>query len=68
MLRTELHERFDGARHIVFAVIHVRDVEQAQRNAEVAIQGGAHGVLLINHDFSVEQFLPIVRIVRKVQP
>ena len=54
--------------HIVLAVVHVLDAEQAIRNANVARKGGAHGVLLINHDFGMEKFIPIVRSVRKAIP
>jgi hypothetical protein len=72
MLRDELRFYFGientSETHIVLAVVHVLDSEQAIRNCELATKGGAHGVLLINHDFSAERFIPIVRAVRQALP
>jgi len=49
-------------------VIHVLDVEQTSKNIDIAMAAGVPGVFLINHDFSVEEFLPIVRETRKRYP
>lgn len=49
-------------------VIHVLDVEQTTNNIDIAIDAGVAGIFLINHDFSVEQFLPIVRTIRVRYP
>lgn len=49
-------------------VIHVLDEKQASENIDIAINAGVAGVFLINHDFAVEQFLPIVRAVRARYP
>ena len=59
--RWAFRKAFGGAGQAVLPVIHVLDAEQACRNAGIAIAAGAAGVFLINHDFSVERFLPIVR-------
>ncbi len=45
-------------------VIHTLDEEQVRRNIEIAIGEGAQGVFLINHDFGLEPFLPLVRAAR----
>lgn len=53
---------------MVLPVIHVLDNEQAERNTAIARHAGCPGVFLINHDFPVEQFLPIIRHVRQQFP
>ncbi len=52
----------------VLPVIHVLDQEQASRNIRIALQEGAVGVFLINHDFDMETFLPIIRAIRLEYP
>ncbi len=42
-------------------VIHVQDVAQIQRNIRLCISEGAQGIFLINHDFDVDTFLPMLR-------
>ena len=42
-------------------VVHVVDDEQIARNLEIIIGEGAQGVFLINHDFGVDEFLPLIR-------
>lgn len=52
----------------VFPVIHVLSSEQTIRNVNIAIEEGCPGVFLINHDFEIEPFLPIIREVRQKFP
>ncbi len=68
MKRAEFYELFNSAGPVVLPVIHVRDNEQAGRNAGIAAGEGAAGVFLINHDFGIEPFLPIIRHVRDKFP
>ncbi len=49
-------------------VIHVLDNAQAERNVRILVGEGAGGCFLINHDFAVEQFLPIIAHVRQRFP
>jgi len=49
-------------------VIHVLDNLQTERNITIAMEAGCPGVFLINHDFSVEQFLPVIRHARQCFP
>jgi len=49
-------------------VIHVLNNEQAELNTRLAIEGGCSGVFLINHDFGVDEFLPIIKHVRMIFP
>ena len=68
MNRADFHQRFDCRGPVVIPVIHVLDVEQTARNIDIALDAGVIGVFLINHDFPVDQFLPIVRSVRALYP
>ena len=62
--RSEFHKLFKSPGPVVLPVIHVLDETQTARNVELSVSSGAAGVFLINHDFGVEQFLPIIRHVR----
>jgi predicted TIM-barrel enzyme len=66
--RWAFRKAFRGVGPAVTPVIHVLDTDQACRNAEIAIQAGAAGVFLINHDFPKEDLLPILREVRSRWP
>jgi uncharacterized protein len=68
MQRDAFHKLFKAPGPVVLPVIHVLDAAQAIANAGIAISSGAAGVFLINHDFPVEPFLPIIRAVRARYP
>ena len=68
MDRSEFHKLFKCVGPAVLPVIHVLDLEQTRRNVRVALQEGAPGVLLINHDFAVGLLLPIIKQVRTEFP
>jgi adenine phosphoribosyltransferase len=68
MNRTRLREYFKSSGPVVLPVIHVLDIEQTSRNVDIAINEGAAGVFLINHDFEIERFLPIIRSIRSTYP
>lgn len=68
MNRIEFHRMFNSSGPVVTPVIHVLDVEQTSRNIDIAMNAGVAGIFLINHDFSVEKFLPIVRTIRGLYP
>ncbi len=59
---------FNTAGPVVTPVIHVLDVAQTSQNIDIAVDAGVAGVFLINHDFAVEPFLPIVRTIREQYP
>ena len=44
------------------------DHEQTSRNVGIAIDQRAAGVFLINHDFEVDRFLPIIHSIRSAYP
>ncbi len=64
MDRVSLHKLFKSPGPVVIPVVHVLDIAQTERNLRIVIGEGAAGAFLINHDFSVERFLPIVREIR----
>ena len=68
MDRIAFRKMFKSLGPAVLPVIHVLDEEQAFRNVRVAMEEGAAGVFLINHDFPREQLIPIVRRARERYP
>lgn len=68
MNRTDFHKLFKSPGPVVLPVIHVLDTPRTIANVEVLLKAGAAGCFLINHDFAVDQFLPIIRDVRKRYP
>lgn len=68
MDRNDFHDLFKSPGPVVLPVIHVLDTVRTIRNIEIVQNAGAPGCFLINHDFGVDEFLPIVREVRKEFP
>lgn len=68
MNREQFRNSFNTKGLVVLPVIHVLDNIQTERNITYAKEAGCPGVFLINHDFSVEQFLPIIRHSREQFP
>jgi predicted TIM-barrel enzyme len=53
---------------LVTPVTHVIDANQALRNLDVIDAAGCPGAFLINHDFPVDAFLPILKEIRAARP
>lgn len=68
MKRHEFRKLFKSVGPAVLPVIHVTDNAQAERNVRILVEEGAPGCFLINHDFGVERFLPIIAHVRQRFP
>ena len=68
MNRDEFHKLFKAPGPVVLPVIHVLDTKQTDENIRVLIGEGAAGVFLINHDFGVDGFTPILRETRAAWP
>jgi predicted TIM-barrel enzyme len=68
MNRTDFHKLFKSPGPVVLPVVHVLDHAQTARNVRIALHAGAPGVLLINHDITVEEFLPVIRSIRQQFP
>ena len=68
MTRAEFHKLFKAPGPVVLPVIHVLETERTLANIDLVIAHGAAGCFLINHDFDVDRFLPILREVRAACP
>lgn len=68
MKRHEFRKLFKSVGPAVLPVIHVTDSAQAIRNVRILVEEGAPGCFLINHDFGIEPFLPIIADVRSRFP
>ncbi|MEM1346325.1 MAG: adenine phosphoribosyltransferase, partial [Pseudomonadota bacterium] len=53
---------------VVLPVVHVRDTAQTLANLDTAFAASAPGAFLINHDFGVQAFLPLIRTARTAFP
>ena len=68
MKREIFHKEFKVIGPAVLPVIHVQDQIQINRNIDLVVECGAQGVFLINHDFGVSDFLPLIRACRRDHP
>lgn len=68
MKRHDFRKLFKCVGPAVLPVIHVTDNEQATRNVRILVEEGAPGCFLINHDFGIDRFLPIIAHVRASFP
>lgn len=68
MNRLEFRKLFNSTGPVILPVIHVLDKRQVERNVQVLLGEGAQGCFLINHDFGIDQFLPIIEETRRRFP
>lgn len=68
MSRRTFEQAFPKGRPVVTPVIHVQEAAQALRNLDMLDGAGCPGAFLINHDFAMEPFLPILREIRAARP
>ena len=68
MNRTEFHRHFGSNNVIVLPVIHVLNHRQTALNIDKLISERVSGCFLINHDFKINRFLPIIRSIRRIYP
>ncbi|MEL6128148.1 MAG: adenine phosphoribosyltransferase [Pseudomonadota bacterium] len=68
MNRADFRALFDTPGPVVLPVIHAVDAARTLANIDVLACEGARGCFLINHDFDVDTFLPIIRAVRQARP
>jgi uncharacterized protein len=59
---------FFSKKHNLFPVVHIVELNQACRNAEIAFKSGADGIFLINHDSPTSNLLDCYNAVRKANP
>ena len=68
MQRSDLTAAFGMPGPYLFPVIHVLETQQVLDNIQACAGVPVSGFFLINHDFGVDPFLPIVREVRQAHP
>lgn len=68
MQRSEFHDRFDSPGPVILPVIHVLDEALTATNIDRVADAGLKGCFLINHDFGIEPFLPIIEAIRTRYP
>jgi predicted TIM-barrel enzyme len=68
MNRTTFHKLFKSPGPAVLPVIHVLDTIRTLENVRIVVGEGAQGCFLINHDFDIEPFVPIIEGVRAAFP
>ena len=68
MNRSEFHRFFGSDAPVILPVIHVLTHDQVASNIDKLIAAGIRGCFLINHDFDVATFLPIIRTIREQYP
>jgi predicted TIM-barrel enzyme len=66
--RAEFHDFFENSGPIILPVIHVINKTQTAININKLINANIKGCFLINHDFDLETFLPIIRSIRSDYP
>ena len=64
MKRSEFHDFFGSNAPVILPVIHVINQDQTASNIYKLIEAGISGCFLINHDFDMDRFLPIIRSIR----
>ncbi len=68
MAKPDLKKLLKGSAPVVTPVVHVLDAAQALTNLQAIAKAGCPGAFLINHDFPMEPFLPILREIRTAEP
>lgn len=68
MQRSDFKRMFSSEGPVVLPVIHVLSVSQVERNIDVLMSAGVRSCFLINHDFGIDRFLPILEEIRSTFP
>ena len=66
--RADFHKKFKSPGPVILPVIHVLDDPQTAANIDHIIDAGLNGCFLINHDFGIEAFLPVLEAIRGRYP
>ena len=64
MQRADFHEIFQCSGPVILPVIHVLDDARIAANIDHIIDAGLKGCFLINHDFGIDAFLPVLEAIR----
>ena len=68
MQRADFHEIFQCSGPVILPVIHVLDDARTAANIDHIIDAGLKGCFLINHDFGIDAFLPVLEAIRGRYP
>ena len=68
MQRVDFHKLFQCSGPVILPVIHVLDDAQTAANIDHIIDAGLKGCFLINHDFGIDAFLPVLEAIRGRYP
>ena len=64
MQRADFHKIFQCSGPVILPVIHVLDDARTAANIDHIIDAGLKGCFLINHDFGIDAFLPVLEAIR----
>ena len=68
MQRADFHKIFQSSGPVILPVIHVLDDARTAANIDHIIDAGLKGCFLINHDFGIDAFLPVLEAIRGRYP
>ena len=68
MQRSDFLQYFDSSGPVILPVIHVVEETQTATNIDHLVDAGLKGCFLINHDFDIDPFLPIIETIRSRYP
>lgn len=68
MQRADFHKIFQCSGPVILPVIHVLDDARTAANIDHIIDAGLKGCFLINHDFGIDAFLPVLEAIRGRYP
>ena len=68
MQRADFHKIFQCSGPVILPVIHVMDDARTAANIDHIIDAGLKGCFLINHDFGIDAFLPVLEAIRGRYP
>ena len=68
MQRADFHKIFQCSGPVILPVIHVLDDARTAANIDHIIDAGLKGCFLINHDFGIDAFLPVLDAIRGRYP
>ena len=68
MQQADFHEKFECSGPVILPVIHVLDDARTAANIDHIIDAGLKGCFLINHDFGIDAFLPVLEAIRGRYP
>ena len=68
MQRADFHKIFQCSGPVILPVIHVLDDARTTANIDHIIDAGLKGCFLINHDFGINAFLPVLEAIRGRYP